>query len=355
MKILFYLGHPAHFHLFKNVIAELSGRGHKVDILIKKKDILEDLLQRSGMKYHNILPEGRKDSKMGIAAGILKRDWRLFKFCLQNRPQLMIGTSVEIGHVGMVLRIPSLNVNEDDASAVPLYAKLSYPWSTCIVSPSACNNGRWERKSVKYNGYHELAYLHPDHFKPSEDIVRKYIPGGKPYFIMRFSGLNAYHDRSSGGISNQLALRIIEILKPFGDVYITSERKLNEDLEQYRLNIDPLEIHHIIAFASMFIGDSQTMAAEAGVLGVPFVRYSDFAGRLGYLDELEKKYNLGFGIKPGNENELTTTLKSLLDIPGLRDEWQKRRLKMLEEKVDVADYLVRLIEGFPGSIRECNR
>ncbi len=346
MKILFYMGHPAHYHLFKNVIAELSGRGHKVDILIKKKDILEDLLQRSGMKYHNILPEGRKDSKMGIAAGILKRDWRLFKFCLQNRPQLMIGTSVEIGHVGTVLRIPSLNVNEDDASAVPLYAKLSYPWSTCIVSPSACNNDRWERKSVKYNGYHELAYLHPDHFKPSEDIVRKYIPGGKPYFLMRFSGLNAYHDRSSGGISNQLALRIIEILKPFGDVYITSERKLNEDLEQYRLNIDPLEIHHIIAFASMFIGDSQTMAAEAGVLGVPFVRFNDFVGRIGYLNELENKYQLGFGILTGEADRLLRTVNELVSMPDIREEWRSRRRRMLEDKINAAGFITNFIENY---------
>lgn len=28
-----------------------------------------------------------------------------------------------------------------------------------------------------------------------------------------------------------------------------------------------------MAFASLYIGDSQTMAAEAGVLGVPFVRF----------------------------------------------------------------------------------
>ncbi|NSW94511.1 MAG: DUF354 domain-containing protein [Bacteroidales bacterium] len=350
MNILFYLGHPAHFHLFKNVIASLSQKGHKIDILIKKKDILEELLQRSGMRYHNILPEGRSDRRTGIAIGMLKRDWRLFKFCIARRPDLLIGTSVEIGHVGTLLRIPSLNVNEDDAHAVPLYAKLSYPWSTWIISPTVCNNAKWEKKSVKYEGYHELAYLHPDHFKPSLEIVRKYIPADRSYFLMRFSGLKAYHDRGVGGINNRLASGIISLLKPHGEVYITSERELEEDLEPYRLNIDPLEIHHIIAYASMFIGDSQTMAAEAGVLGVPFVRYNDFVGRLGYLEELEKKYNLGFGMKPGNESELIETIKNILGIPGLRDEWQKRRMRMLKDKVNVAEFLVRVIEGFPDSI-----
>lgn len=51
-----------------------------------------------------------------------------------------------------------------------------------------------------------------------------------------------------------------------------------------------------VAFASLYIGDSQTMAAEAGVLGVPFVRFNDFVGRIRYLRELEDKYRLGFGV-----------------------------------------------------------
>ena len=39
MKALFHLGHPAHFHLFKNVIVTLNSKGHQIFILIKKKDI----------------------------------------------------------------------------------------------------------------------------------------------------------------------------------------------------------------------------------------------------------------------------------------------------------------------------
>ena len=55
-------------------------------------------------------------------------------------------------------------------------------------------------------------------------------------------------------------------------------------------------MHHVMAFASLYIGDSQTMAAEAGVLGVPFVRFNDFVGRIGSLRELEDVYRLGFGV-----------------------------------------------------------
>jgi uncharacterized protein len=351
MKVLIYLGHPAHFHLFKNVIFDLQSKGNELTVLIKKKDILEDLLKRSGIKYLNILPEGRKDSKAGIALGMIKRDWRLLRYCLGNRPDLMIGTSTEIGHVGTLLNIPSINVNEDDAGAVPLFSKLSYPFSTHILSPSVCDNGRWETKSIKYQGYHELAYLHPDNFSLSREIAKKYIPLEKPYFLIRFAKLNAHHDRGVTGITDELALRIIEILKPHGNIYITSEREFDQRFEPFRLNIDPLDIHHVMAFASIYFGDSQTMAAESGVMGVPFVRFNGFVGRLGYLEELENKYKLGFGIRPDKPERLLEVINELLVLNNREEIFQSRRRKMLEDKINLTPFMVWLIENYPASVK----
>jgi uncharacterized protein len=329
MHYLIYLGHPAHFHLFKNTIKNLEDKGHKVAVLIKKKDILEDLLERSGMEYLNILPEGRGDGKSGIALGVLKRDWRLFRYCLANKPDLLMGTSAEIGHVGTLLRIPSINVNEDDAAVISTFCRISYPWSTHILSPGVCDNGKWENKSIKYESYHELAYLHPGNFKASREIVRKYLDPDQPYFLIRFAKLSAHHDTGIKGISDELARRIIKLLQPRGRIYITSERPLSEQFEPYRLNIDPLEIHHVMAFARIYIGDSQTMAAEAGVLGVPFLRFNDFVGRIGYLRELEEKYELGYGIRPSEPEALFQKLEELLQLKGREEIFQKRRATML--------------------------
>ena len=57
MKILFYLAHPAHYHLFKNVIKKLNSKNHKTLITIKKKDVLEQLLIENSLPYFNILPK----------------------------------------------------------------------------------------------------------------------------------------------------------------------------------------------------------------------------------------------------------------------------------------------------------
>jgi uncharacterized protein len=349
MKLLFYLGHPAHFHLFKNAMRHFEDKQHEVSVLIKKKDVLEDLLVSEGINYLNIFPKTRGLSKFAMAKTILHRNYRLMKFCLKARPDLLIGTSVENSHIGKLLGIPSLNINEDDHDVVPLYSRLSYPFSNTILCPSACRTGKWEAKTIHYQGFHELAYLHPNHFEPSTTIAEKYISTRIPYFIMRFARLNAHHDKGIRGIDKQTALGIIEKLKPYGKILITSEKALDPDFEPYRLAIDPIDMHHVMAFASLYMGDSQTMAAEAGVLGTPFIRYNDFVGRIGYLNELENTYKLGYGISPSEPERLFAVLDILLSMKNLKEIYQKRRWSMLQEKIDVNQFLIWFIENFPQS------
>ena len=63
MKYLLYLHHPAHFHLFKNLISKFQSKGNKLIILATQKDILEYLLRSESITYLNILPKGRRDNK----------------------------------------------------------------------------------------------------------------------------------------------------------------------------------------------------------------------------------------------------------------------------------------------------
>ena len=137
----------------------------------------------------------------------------------------------------------------------------------------------------------------------------------------------------------------------------------------------------MMAFASLYIGDSQTMAAEAGVLGVPFVRFNDFVGRIGYLRELEDIYHLGFGIHatplPNSNPQLVPQLNNSTSNNALREQpsgpeamyeiverlvamdaterralYQQRREKMLSEKIDCAKFLTWFIESYPQSAQQ---
>lgn len=376
MKILVYMGHPAHFYLFKNTIIQLREHGHLVEILIKKKDILQNLLDNQGWEYHNILHEGRKNSKIGMLIGMLKRALRLNSFVRKFKPDILTGTSVENSFIGPLRGIPVINCNEDDAAVVPLYAKLSYPGANAILNPIVCNSGKWDNKATKYPGYQELAYLHPNHFTPSREVVESYkIDTEKPYFVMRFASLNAHHDAGIKGINTEIAQRLIDILSPHGRIYITSERPLEPQFEQYRIHINPLDMHHVMAFASLYIGDSQTMAAEAGVLGVPFVRFNDFVGRIGYLRELEDVYELGYGVhaspltadsaikradgtaQPSGVEALYERVTQLVAMPAeeRKTTFQARRKKMLSKKIDCAKFLTWFIENYPTSAEETKK
>lgn len=370
MNILIQLSHPAHFHLYKNAIHNFQKDGHKVFVLIKTKDILESLLQNAGIEYHNILPIAHRNSKLGILWDMIVRDWRILRFCKKYAIDILSGSTPEVAHVAWLLKLKSVNTTEDDAAVIGAVVKAIQPFVNCMLAPIPCEMGCIENHTVHYPSYHELAYLHPNHFTADKTIVENYgIDTSKPYFILRFASLNAHHDDGIRGINTEIAQRLIDILSSHGQIYITSERELEPQFEPYRIRINPLDMHHVMAFASLYIGDSQTMAAEAGVLGTPFVRFNDFVGRIGYLRELEDVYQLGYGIHatPLSEDStirrndgslqssgveaLYNAVETLVAMPAeeRRALYAERREKMLSEKIDYAKFLTWFIENYPES------
>ena len=344
MNILFHLGHPAHFHLNKITIKNLIEQGNQVTIAINDKDILENLLIESKLSYIKIVGKKNNQSKFGTFLRLLKQIKNLFQISYKKRIELLVGSTSVISHVGVLLNIPSIALVEDDAEAVPPFPQITYPFISKIIAPQECSVGRWSHKKIGINSYHELAYLHPNTFKPSFKKIEKYVDSKNDYFIIRFSELGAYHDNGISGISDNIAKLIIDKLIPHGNVYITSERKLNCEFEKYRVKINPTDMHHFMAFSSIVIGDSQTMSAEAAVLGVPFIRYNDFVGKLSYCNSLEEIYNLGYGIKAGEIKLLLDKVDQLINMSNKNEIFNKRKEKMLSEKIDYSLFLLDFIK-----------
>lgn len=342
MRVLFQLGHPAHFHLFKNTIADLKRNGHETYILIRKKDILEDLLKQSGLPYINILPSGKRSP-----FSLFLRLWRVFWFTLRHHVDVLVGSTPEVAQIGWLLHRRSIIMAEDDASIVPQFIKAVKPFVDNYLSPVSCDNGPLEPKTTHYEGFHKLSYLHPKRFTPNPSAVDRYFPHNETYFLLRFAQLNAYHDINvqAHGINGEIAHKLIRMLSPHGKVFITSERPLEPELEQYRLRINPLDIHHILAFATLYIGDSQSMAVEAAMLGTPSIRFNDFAGKIGVLEELEKKYHLTIGIPSNEPQKLYKTIEELITTDNLRNLYHTKRDKMLADKIDVASFFTDFIEN----------
>lgn len=351
-KTLFQISHPAHFHLLRHTVEALKESGRDVVVVIRPKDVLEQLCINAGWTFYKVKERSRTAGRLGQGFSVLRRTIEVSRIVRREKPDLLIGSDGVLSYVGRLFGIPAFGCEEDDAEATPLNAKLFYPWFTGIIAPDCCSVGKWADKKIAVASYHELAYLHPHHYTASRDKVVRYgIDPDKPYFLVRFVQLTAYHDVGIRGINTEIAERLIKMLSPYGPVYISSERPLEERFQPYRIKIDPLDMHDVMAFASVFIGDSQTMAAEAGVLGVPFVRFNDFVGRLSYLNELENRYLLGYGHKTDDVEGFFASVQRWLDTPDRKSVCALRRKQMLEDKIDYAMFLTWFIENYPASMR----
>ncbi len=344
MNILVDLYHPAHLHLFRNAMKKLEERGHTVIWVTRDKDITVKLLQEYGIPYKT-LTKARK-GLWNMFCELLVHDYKVWREAVKNKVDLMVGTSVSIAHAGLFCKAKSWVFEEDDAKQAKLMTYLSYPFASKIITPDFLAHENHGKKHVTYPSYHELAYLHPNNFKADPAILDELgLKEGEKYFIMRFVSLNASHDFGVKGLSFEAKKALLDKLLQYGKVFITSEAELSEEFEPYRLRMPPHKMHDLLAFSSLCIGDSQTMAIEAAVLGVPALRCNTFVGELSLLKELDDTYGLTFGFKPENGDELLEKIDQLLAEEDLKSLWQEKRQRFLEDKIDMTEWLVEFIES----------
>ena len=349
MRVIFTLGHPAHFHLFKNVIGNLLKRGHQVKIAIIQKDILEDLLIQHGYDYEILEYKKNKKGVLSRIKKLFNSSIVLYRITKSFAPDLMIGCLSQMSWVGFLKHVPTIFCAEDDITYTRVQCNITYPFATVICTPFGVNVGRFSYKRIPYSGYQKISYLHPNVFVPDKSRIDE-RDLKQPFFIIRLVNLTAHHDVNIQGLSGSTLTRLISFLKTKGTVYISSENELHGDFADMRLPYKLSDIHHVMYFSSLFIGDSQSMAVEAAILGVPNIRYNDFAGKSSVLYELEHKYGLTYAFNTQQSEEMFEKVKDLLNITNLKEEFQRRRKVMLSDKIDVCSFLTWLIENYPDSV-----
>jgi len=345
MNILVDIGHPGHVHLFRIPIQNWSEHGHNVVVSIRERDIVGQLLKAYDIPYHVA-----STARYGVAGQfyeLLEHDWQVLRLARQHKSDVLLGTSVAAAHVSRITATKSIIFNEDDDANVKLFAGLTYPFADAIVVPDFVIGQRTPRHVV-YPSCQELAYLHPNHYRPDPSVLSELgVQEGEPYFILRLVALKAYHDVGQAGISPAMRRKLIDLLSQHGRVFITVEGVLPEELRQYQIPMLPHRIHHAMNYARMLIADSQTMTAESAILGVPAIRCNTFVAKgVSLHDELEQKYGLTYGFVPSDEEKMFEKIQSLLAIPDLPGEWQRRRAVYLSDKIDAAAWITQFVEEF---------
>ena len=346
MNILIDINHPAHVHLFRNVYAMLVEHGNNVIVVVKEIPSAMKLLDLYGIPYINI---GKKDDNI-MKKGLdqLVYDKRLLKIVREQHVDLGLGSSINLPHVSKLSKMKSIILDDDDDEVEPLFTRFGHPFADTILSP--VGTPRKSKKTIYVNAYHELAYLHPNRFKPNMDVLNDVgVKMGDPYFVLRFNAFKAHHDVGVVGLTIENKRRLVDYLESKGKVFITTERDIDDEFKKYQLKVSPEKAHSLIYYATMLVGDSQTMTSEAAVLGTPAIRCNTFVGRIHYLEEEEHKYKLTYGFRPEQAELMFQKIDELLSIPNLKEIWQIRREKMLSEKIDYTRFLSWFVENYPES------
>ena len=335
MNVLVDMAHPAHVHLFKHFINYLKKTGRTVVVTSREKDVTNDLLKHYGIDYVSL--SKAQNGQWRLARELIIRNIKILNLHRKYRFSLALGTSASIAHLTAISGVKSFVFEEDDDDIVPLFARITYPFATRIVVPSCLRYKRWKDKRVFHNTLHELAYLHPDIFTPDEGVLDKYGLVPRKYVIVRLSALKAHHDVGIKGLKDLGK----EVSNLFDGYRILESREANK-----RQPIDPWDMHSVLYFAKMLVSDSQTMSIEAAVLGVPSIRYNSFVGRISVIEDLEKKYALTFGFKPGQEREMLEKIEVLLNMNNLRESFEKRRRNLLDDKENFTAWMINYFQPY---------
>lgn len=347
MRIMIGMHHPKQFWLFKNLIKVGKKKGWKFEILISKKDVLEELLKIENIEY-KIIGVNQSEFFRKIIE-INKWIRRGLKYSNKFQPDIFLSRSLPHFSFLSVLKNKPFIIFED-SEPVELIHKFTLPFASTIITPSSFRRDLG-KKQLRINTYDELYYLHPNWFTPNIKILEKYgINKNDKYAILRFVSWHAHHDIRKYGLDLKMKKRIIKLLKEKDiKIFISSEGKLENEFSNYNLNINPHEIHHLLAFSTLYIGDSQTMATEAALLGTPSIRCNSFVGKndMGNFIELENKYKLMYNFS--NPNHAIERANELINKNNLKEEWLKKTKKVLQEKIDATSFIIGFIENYPES------
>lgn len=341
MNILIDVNHPGHVHLFKNFSFLAKEKGWNILFTAKDKEVTIDLLNAYGLDYKNLGPHYA--SKLGKIYSLFKHVLSLFFVSLRFKPDFYLSHgSVPASWVSFLLRKKYIAF-EDTGNMEQI--RLYKPFAHAILTTEKFKQD-FGKIHKRYNGFHELAYLHPNYFEPNPDIYDFLnIKKGEIFFILRFISWGASHDVGQAGLSANMKKGIVELLQQHGKVFISAEGKLPKDLNKLRIKIPPEKMHDVLSYAKMFVGEGATMASESAILGTPAVYINSMTAET--INE-QQDYGLLFHFtKPEG---VIDKLNELLATENINELWQEKRQKLLSDKIDVTAFTLWFVENFPQSM-----
>ena len=338
MRIIFGVSHPKHVHVFKNVVNRLIEKGHEVKVVAVEKEMTTDLLKKHNIPYEII--GINQPTFLKKILNLPKWEYNTFKIARDFKPDLYVGRALpHLAHISFLFRKPFIIF--EDTEIAKLVHKITLPFATNVVTPYSFKDDLGD-KQIRFKGFFDFAYLHPNVFTPRDDIFEELgLSKGDTYIILRFVSWNANHDMGQSGISTALKNTYISELEKYGRVFISSESKLPSEFKKYELKVRPDRFHSVLSYAQLYIGEGGSTATEAAILGTPSIHISTTAKFCGVFDDLEK-YDLIYTFD--DEHKALEKAQEILNNPKSKELWVHRKNIMLKEMIDVNTFMTEAIE-----------
>jgi len=341
MKILFEIAHPKHYYQFKNVIKILSG-SHDIKIIAREKDIVFRLLDAEGIQYDILSRHGKNiKSKFLMLPEIF---CKYINIVIKFKPNIIVSKSSPYAAViGKITRIKTCVM--PDSEVVILNNRFVVPLSHLVITPKYYSLD-YGRKHKRVSGFFEDGYLHPNFL--DKEVQGEFVDGlpdeGEKFTILRFVGWYAHHDVGKFGFSYDEKIKMVDLLKRYCNIVISSEGPLPSQLERYRFKAPVNKIHNALFKATLYIGDSQTMATEAALCGTPAIRYNSFVGEkdMSNFKILENK-NMLFNLK-SFKDVCEKAIEIIQDYTS-KNKAQERRNKYFQEVGDINKEMANIISS----------
>jgi len=301
MNILFDIGHPAHVLLFREIIYELRKK-HRVIVTAKNKDITYALLEEYGIDFIKMGPPYQSHLKKIVFSFVFVL--KLIKTITKYKINLVSSnTSFYAVIASFLTRRPCITLLTVDRDYYSFIFK---------ILPSSVITSHSYKKFIKKNqirlyGIFESSYVNCNFFS-CKKLLRCDNYSLRKVFV-RFVDWSAYDDIGKSSMSKDDKIELVQILKNMDKQVVISDESGDDIFKDDLLQCKVSEFHKFLFNnVSYYVGDSGSVASECALLGIPAIYISD--KKHGFLEYIEKKYNLVKCYSPGNYRKAMNDFKT---------------------------------------------
>ncbi len=338
MRILLEIAHPAHVHFFRGAYRRLTDAGHNVVVVTRNKEITDRLLRQYEIAFESLSTPAR--GLLGMMRELIVRWARILSIIRREKIDVCASISgISTGVPAFFARIP--NVVYTDTEDADLSNRIAFPFASEIWTPEYFLDDLGA-KHHRYNGLHELAYIQGFDFDAAR-ADRKALGLPEDYCIVRLIAHDALHDRDITGLQPEHLRELVTRLRTMGRVYITSQGGVPGEFRDEEMGFPIEKMHAVLAGARLFVGESPTMAVEAGLLGVPSYLISNRVGRLGNMIGLASE-SPGLLVNCHSWKEFNRVCpKTPEELSELAQAWRARAERFRRATQPVTDLIVETV------------